>query len=75
MNSAPLCTKESQILSQCAFDLSGILQRETIILAQLRRPEGAVKIKYRFAVASNYRHMGGAMVIRIDHYPEPNQFS
>jgi len=72
MNSAPLCTKEIQNLGQCAFDLSKFLQRETIILAQFRRPEGTVKFEYRLAAVPNYMHMDGAMIIRIDNHLSPS---
>ena len=30
-----------------------------------------MKIEYHFMVAPHNMHMGGSMIIRIDHYPEP----
>ena len=59
MHFAPRCTKEIQFLGQRAFDLSKFLQREAIVLAHSRWPEGAVKIEYRLTVVPNSMRMGG----------------
>jgi len=71
MNSAPFCTKKIQILGQCVFDLSKLPLRKTMVLAHFRRPEWAVQIEYRLAISPDNMHMGGAMIVRINHYPDP----
>ena len=42
-----------------------------MVLAHFRRPEWAVQIEYRLAISPDNMHMGGAMIVRINHYPDP----
>ena len=60
-----------KMYGQDCLDLSQRLSRETVILAQFRRPIRALQIEYRFAVGLDHMDMSRSMVVRVDDGTQP----
>jgi hypothetical protein len=52
---------------------SQLSNSETVRLPQCHRPHGTVRLKYGFAIGSDYMNVLGHVIIGIDHYAQPAQ--
>jgi hypothetical protein len=71
MDGSPSLTQMPKMDDQDCLDLSQRLSRETVVLAQLRRPIRALQIEYRLAVGLDHVDMSWSVVVWVDDGAQP----